>query len=344
MRVRPRQRGRRLDRGADEDPLGEGRPGPGGPARDQQRADLAAVRRERARRACGGARTRSGRAGRSAPRRTPPPRRFAARRRARAPGPARRPGCAVRCDGPRAARVRRPTPRSVGVVPAASRPSPAGPWLRRGVRPVPGLRRPRSRRATGSRPAALSSVGSSRSLIGNRVDEVEPPVRALTRVASRTRASGRRRTITTWSAPVPAPSSSTIAPTIASGEIERDRPCRIRAKLSASNRRLASSSWTARRWRTAANPTITIRAVIATSSGRTPPPSRRMTEITPSAKKVPAKTSQERRIPGSSAAADGRRSVGVVTFGGEHDGPGRTFARRRGWYFRQPGPGTSVRT
>ena len=77
---------------------------------------------------------------------------------------------------------------------------------------------------------ARPSTGSSRSAIGRRVVESGTPGRALTSVASRTRASGRRRATTMWSAPVAVASSSTIAPRIASGETERDRLDRMRAK------------------------------------------------------------------------------------------------------------------
>ena len=69
--------------------------------------------------------------------------------------------------------------------------------------------RPPTGAATGER--RLGSAGSSSS-----VERQERATRSGRRpgvdsVASRTRASGRRRTITTWSAPVPAPSSSTMA-------------------------------------------------------------------------------------------------------------------------------------
>ena len=83
-----------------------------------------------------------------------------------------------------------------------------------------------------------------------------------------------------------------------------------------------SSSWTACRWRTAAKPTITIRAATAASSGRAPGPNRRRTEIRPRMKNVPAKMNQERRIRGSSAPADGRRSVGCCHVRGRACGSG----------------------
>ena len=69
--------------------------------------------------------------------------------------------------------------------------------------------------ATGSTSRSATSSGSSRSMrspMGRMVDESGTPGRVLVRVASRTIASGRRRTTTTWSAPVAEPSSSTIAP------------------------------------------------------------------------------------------------------------------------------------
>ena len=77
------------------------------------------------------------------------------------------------------------------------------------------------------------------------------PGRALMSVASSTRASGRRRATTMWSAPVASASSSTIASRIASGETDRDRPDRMRANDSASARRPVSSAATAWRWRIA---------------------------------------------------------------------------------------------
>ena len=58
-----------------------------------------------------------------------------------------------------------------------------------------------------------------------------------------------------WSAPVAPASSSTIAPTMASSETDRERPDRIRANDSASARRPISRAVTASRCRIAAMPT-----------------------------------------------------------------------------------------
>ena len=96
------------------------------------------------------------------------------------------------------------------------------------------------RPASRSAGPASATIGSSRSAIGRRVVESATPGRALTSVASRTRASGRRRATTMWSAPVASASSLTIAPRIASGDTERDRLDRIRANDSASSRRPTS--------------------------------------------------------------------------------------------------------
>src|SRR5437016_4262030 len=68
---------------------------------------------------------------------------------------------------------------------------------------------------------------------------------------------------------------------------------------------------------------------------RVPSSDRRRTAIRPRMKNVTAKRSHERRIPGSSTLPDGRRSLGWVTCGDEHDGPGTLPARRRRWSSRR---------
>ena len=173
--------------------------------------------------------------------------------------------------------------------------------------------------ATGSRSDSATAGGSSRSEIGKMVDDVGPPVRALTSVASRTRESGRRRATTMWSAPVPTPSSSTIASMMWSGEIDRDSPWRILAKLSASARRLLSRVLDGeavpdgreaddgdQRDDDPAGPR---------RRGRDPQPA-----TNPRTKKEPAKKRQERRIRRSSALSPRPGWSGDVTCGPEHDG------------------------
>ena len=179
--------------------------------------------------------------------------------------------------------------------------------------------------ATGSRPApsASSSAGSSRSAIGRSVVESGTPGRALTRVASRTRASGRRRTMTMWSAPVASASSSTMAPRIASGDTVRDRLDRIRANDSASSRRPTSRAATASRWRIAANPTRTMRPTRTTSIGRRVSSASRSTAMRHRQKNEVAKIHQARRIRRSGGPSGrGVGWVGSLTSGIEDGGPG----------------------
>ena len=107
--------------------------------------------------------------------------------------------------------------------------------------------------------AACSRAGSSSSRSDIVVREAGAPGRVGERIASRLCVSGRRRTTATWSAPVPIPSSSTMASTIASGDTERDRPRRIRANDSASVRRAPSPSTTLPRSRAAASVTTPMR-------------------------------------------------------------------------------------
>jgi len=164
--------------------------------------------------------------------------------------------------------------------------------------------------ATRRRPSAR---GSSRSVIGSSVVELGMPGRRLTSVASTRRASGRRRTTTVWSAPVADPSSSTIAATMASGETDRDNPCRMRAKLSASERRPVSRARIARRWRTAARPVTSTRPPSTKSIVRGWPAARRSAVSSPRTKKDAARNRQVRRMVTSCgsvararAGADGR--------------------------------------
>ena len=128
-------------------------------------------------------------------------------------------------------------------------------------------RRPREA-AMASSARASASAGSSRTLSGSDVRDAGAPARLEERIASRLRVSGRRRTTTTWSAPVPAPSSSAIASTMASGETERARPRRIRAKDSASVRRVLSSPTISSRSRTVARASSPMRPRIRRSRGR----------------------------------------------------------------------------
>ena len=170
--------------------------------------------------------------------------------------------------------------------------------------------------ATGSRsPGRRPSTGSSRSAIGRRVVESGTPGRALTSVASRTRASGRRRATTMWSAPVAVASSSTIAPRIASGETDRDRLERMRAKDSASSRRPTSSAVTVWRCRMAAKPTTRTSPTMAQSAGRDRSVPIRRTAIRPRMKKEVAKIHQARlvRASGVSVARVGRLGVSLTS-------------------------------
>ena len=135
----------------------------------------------------------------------------------------------------RASRLRRRDRRADG--PAGRRPSSGvatGSRSRRRLAVRPG---PRGRRSAGGSSSRARRAGRSRG---------SPRGRG---------ASGRRRATTMWSAPVAAASSSTMAPRIASGDTDRDRLDRIRAKDSASSRRDTCCAATASRWRIAAAPT-----------------------------------------------------------------------------------------
>ena len=324
VRVGPRQRRRRLDRGAAEDPAGRRRPGVGGPARQDDRADDAVVRGQRrgqrvgqavdlpdpagdplgdgcpARLAAADAVAR--RSGTAASRRpaTRSPRRDARRRRSSSRPRERR-------------RPRRPARRDVG-------PTGIGDRLARGRRSA----------ATVGR-----STGSSRSPIGRSVVESGTPgpgadERRLEDAGVGPAAgdddvvgAGRRR-----------PSSSTMAPTIASGETERDRPDRIRANDSASSRRPASSAATAWRWRIAATPTTTTSADDDPVERAAPLGDERgATAIRPRTKNEPAKIHQARRIRrsgGSGGAVGG--PVGLAHVGIEDGGPDASASIPRRWY------------
>ena len=167
-------------------------------------------------------------------------------------------------------------------------------------------------------PVGLRTVppgpGSSRSTMGSRVTDSGTPVRVVTRRASRTRASGRRRTTTTWSAPDARPTSSTMASRIASGETERDRPDRIRANEAASSRRSASSRLTARTWTAAVASAAMPRSRMIRSS-RPPAASRsRRAAMTTRPRRVAARIHHD-RLMRSSAGSAGRpmESWGSVT-------------------------------
>ena len=204
-------------------------------------------------------------------------------------------------------------------LPAARR---RGPPLGAGRRRRP----PRPRRRSGSRPASGRAVGAStgsdRSEIGSRVVDGGTPGRTLISVACRARASGRRRATTRWSAPLAAASSSTMAPTIASSDTERDSPDRIRANDSASARRPCSRAMTASRWRSAARPAIATRPATIQSRGRACSASSRRTSRDPRRTNVPAKIHQERRIRRSVVAPSRPgRGFGSLTSDMEDGGP-----------------------
>ena len=117
---------------------------------------------------------------------------------------------------------------------------------------------------------------------------------------------------------------------MASGEIERDSPDRIRVNDSASARRADSSAETAPRWTRAADPATTSRATIAQSIGWAWSVASRMTTMPPRAMKEPAKTHQDRRIPRSGASGGAARQAGGIGHFGIS-----------GW---RPGVGTSTGT
>ena len=182
--------------------------------------------------------------------------------------------------------------------------------------------RPPTGMATGVRTRGRDSTGSERSEIGSRVVDGGTPRRTLMRVACRARASGRRSATTRWSAPLAAASSSTMAPTIASSDTDRDRPDRMRAKDSASARRPCSRAMTASRWRKAARPTIATSPATIQSRGRACSASSRATSRKPRRTNVPAKIHQERRIRRSVVAPSRPgRGVGSLTSDMEDGSP-----------------------
>ena len=188
-------------------------------------------------------------------------------------------------------------------------------------------RRP-PRRGPGPRPSRRQPP---RSAIGSRVVEGGTPGRALMSVACRARASGRWRATTMWSAPVEAASSSTMAPTIASSDTERDRPDRIRANDSASSRRPVSRASTASRWRNAVIATSARSATTTQSRGRAPSATRRATRRSPRRRMVPAKIHHERRIGDSMGVPSWAWSrVGSLTSDIQDGGPGPSSPDRAG--------------
>ena len=179
---------------------------------------------------------------------------------------------------------------------------------------------------------------------GSVVRDVGAPARVDERIASRLRVSGRRRTTTTWSAPVPIPSSSTIASTMASGDTDRARPRRIRAKDSASVRRVpsvpAASSALADRRRGRRGPAST---TTTRSRGRGSTSSRSSLD------RRRGPRTGGRRGAGSGRAVDAQTRVAHgarprnLTLGRKDGAATAAAARAVAQYCRRPGPGTSVR-
>ena len=157
------------------------------------------------------------------------------------------------------------------------------------------------------------------------------PARVGDRMHSRLWVSGLRRTTATWSAPVPTPSSSTIASTIASGDTERERPRRIRAKDSASDRRLPSVSTTRSRSRTAAAATTPISAS-TTMSIAPGSVANRTTSTT-------ARTRRERMRGRRASARSSSRSPASPMWSPRMSHPVST-----GWGSRAPGTSAPTRT
>ena len=227
QRVDARQRRRRLGRGRLEDPVGARRPRLARAARHDDRAlDLAVDAERRGEHVATARRRRDTRVG--DPVRDPlvgarraagvacerPPRAHAAQGRDAGAAAGRlelghaSPSRPRRRTG-RAGRRRSRAGRAAGRRPDRARSATA-------VSRRPRERRDReARRARRPRPGPRARAGAARcARSGRRAASSDS-------TASRTRASGRRRTTATWSAPVPAPSSSTIAATIASGETDR---------------------------------------------------------------------------------------------------------------------------
>ena len=252
MRASSRERGRRLERRADEQASRRGRPRSRAPARQHDGADHAVARPQRCREHVGqpiGATHLVGDP--VAPRAAPPPRSS----RAAAPVPAGRDPIAVRAA---VSPDRRPERSPSAASPRRRQPS--GSSVPR--RPTGTAAAATAIRASAAAPAMTGTATSGRddgarsstSRRGSSVVDGGTPGRALISVAWRACASGRRRATTIWSAPVELASSSTIAATIASSETDRDRPDRIRAKDSASARR----------------PTLERRDGLAVADGRDP--------------------------------------------------------------------------
>ena len=187
--------------------------------------------------------------------------------------------------------------------------------------------------ATGSRPRCpASSGGSSRSLIGKSVEEVEPPRPGVDERRLEDPGVGPA---TDDDDVVGAGAGAELLDDRLDDRVGRDRPGQAledpgealglgaAAAPRAPGRRAGGGPRRSRRRRSG--------PVIAAVEGTG---ARRRTgggpTISPRAKNVPAKMSQERRIPGSSAPADGRRSVGGVTFGDEHAGPVPLRRKRAG--------------
>ena len=194
---------------------------------------------------------------------------------------------------------------------------------------------------TGIAGGGSRSYGDSRSVSGSTVVELGTPGRLVTSVASRASPSGRRRTTTTWSAPVPSARSSTIAPTMASTDTDLDRPCRIRAKFSASARPRASRLATALRCRNAAS---AARATAATGiqSRRSPDVSARKPVISPRMRKAPERSHHVRRMGRSSAGGRYGRGVPVCTC--QKHAADRPSASSRARWYRSPGRDWYFRT
>ena len=244
MRVGSGQGGGCLQRGAVEDATRGRRPGIRDPPRDDDRTDDPVLRREGRRQGVAQA------VGPTDPRCDPVRDRLLRRELSGGSGRTRRvfigaaspdEGREVRPDSV-AAIAQRVAPMGAQVV-AGGHADTAGRHGQRQLSQFSG-HPDRDREPLGRRSASGPS-GSIRSPMGRIVVESGTPRRVLVSVASRTIASGRRRAITTWSASVAVPNSSTMARTMASAETERDRPDRIRAKDSASPRRPVSRTRTA---------------------------------------------------------------------------------------------------